>query len=245
MQDEAERSNNHWKSIGSLSSICHKSKGRLPKSNPNGDRIAGKRQVAQKSLSRSSRASETLAIPINQEPRFEEARQEKLIKKRKLRFDLLDQVRKNRLALAQFRGDSKNHVILCGRKECLEAPRLGGIVGLSVKNFPSRRVSDCLKLLTGASSQHIIVEDEGAATRAIEHLKNPLRSGQPSFLAATSKPRYLAGKESRTDWSLSGFLGMANSLREDMITSLSLKPFGCHSYLIRLRHAKAAALGYL
>ncbi len=54
-------------------------------------------------------------------------------------------------------------------------------MGVSEKLSFSPEYQTCLEIALGASSQHIVVEDEGATTRAIEHLNRSGR-GQPSFL---------------------------------------------------------------
>ncbi len=112
-------------------------------------------------------------------------------------FDLLDQSRKNRLACS-LEAIQKNHSnFYAGVKSVLqEASHGSGIIkGCQWKTFLLTK-SDCLRIALGASSQHIIVEDEGAATRAIEHLKKSFGSGSLSFRG--NRYPYLAEKESKT-----------------------------------------------
>ena len=74
------------------------------------------------------------------------------------------------------------------------------------------RLSDALEIALGASSQHIIVEDEQAATKAIDFLKRN-RAGRATFLPLTTiKARSISGQNQDVIASSPGFLGMADEL---------------------------------
>lgn len=138
---------------------------------------------------------------------FEEARQAYQTGQAKM-FDLLDQSKEKQARINSLEAIQKNHSnFYAGVKSVLqEAARLGGIVGaVSEKLSFSPEYQIALEIALGASSQHIIVEDEGAATRAIEYLKKN-RSGRATFLPLTTiKPRYLAGKNQELIEACPGF----------------------------------------
>ena len=89
-------------------------------------------------------------------------------------FDRLDSL-KNKQAKAQsLENILKNHSnFYAGVKSVLqEKNRLGGIVGAVSEHLTfDVRYQTALEIALGASSQHIIVEDEQAATKAIDFLK--------------------------------------------------------------------------
>ena len=69
-----------------------------------------------------------------------------------------------------------------------------------------------LEIALGASSQHIIVEDEKAATKAIDFLKRN-RAGRATFLPLTTiKARTISNQNQDAIASSPGFLGMADEL---------------------------------
>ena len=72
------------------------------------------------------------------------------------------------------------------------------------------RYQTALEIALGASSQHIIVEDEQAATKAIDFLKRN-RAGRATFLPLTTiKARSISGQNQDVIASSPGFLGMAD-----------------------------------
>ncbi len=74
------------------------------------------------------------------------------------------------------------------------------------------RYQTALEIALGASSQHIIVEDEQAATKAIDFLKRN-RAGRATFLPLTTiKARSISGQNQDVIASSPGFLGMADEL---------------------------------
>ena len=130
-------------------------------------------------------------------------------------FDRLDSL-KNKQAKAQsLENILKNHSnFYAGVKSVLqEKNRLGGIVGAVSEHLTfDVRYQTALEIALGASSQHIIVEDEQAATKAIDFLKRN-RAGRATFLPLTTiKARSISSQNQDVIASSSGFLGMADEL---------------------------------
>ena len=130
-------------------------------------------------------------------------------------FDRLDSL-KNKQAKAQsLENILKNHSnFYAGVKSVLqEKNRLGGIVGAVSEHLTfDVRYQTALEIALGASSQHIIVENEQAATKAIDFLKRN-RAGRATFLPLTTiKARSISGQNQDEIASSPGFLGMADEL---------------------------------
>ena len=130
-------------------------------------------------------------------------------------FDRLDSL-KNKQAKAQsLENILKNHSnFYAGVKSVLqEKNRLGGIVGAVSEHLTfDVRYQTALEIALGASSQHIIVEDEKVATKAIDFLKRN-RAGRATFLPLTTiKARSISGQNQDVIASSPGFLGMADEL---------------------------------
>lgn len=130
-------------------------------------------------------------------------------------FDRLDSL-KNKQAKAQsLENILKNHSnFYAGVKSVLqEKNQLGGIVGAVSEHLTfDVRYQTALEIALGASSQHIIVEDEEAATKAIDFLKRN-RAGRATFLPLTTiKARSISGQNQDVIASSPGFLGMADEL---------------------------------
>lgn len=130
-------------------------------------------------------------------------------------FDRLDSL-KNKQAKAQsLENILKNHSnFYVGVKSVLqEKNRLGGIVGAVSEHLTfDVRYQTALEIALGASSQHIIVEDEQAATKAIDFLKRN-RAGRATFLPLTTiKARSISGQNQDVIASSPGFHGMADEL---------------------------------
>lgn len=130
-------------------------------------------------------------------------------------FDRLDSL-KNKQAKAQsLENILKNHSnFYAGVKSVLqEKNRLGGIVGAVSEHLTfDVRYQTALEIALGASSQHIIVEDEQAATKAIDFLKRN-RAGRATFLPLTTiKARSISSQNQDEIASSPGFLGMADEL---------------------------------
>ena len=130
-------------------------------------------------------------------------------------FDRLDNL-KNKQAKAQsLENILKNHSnFYAGVKSVLqEKNRLGGIIGAVSEHLTfDVHYQTALEIALGASSQHIIVEDEQAATKAIDFLKRN-RAGRATFLPLTTiKARSISSQNQDVIASSPGFLGMADEL---------------------------------
>ena len=130
-------------------------------------------------------------------------------------FDRLDSL-KNKQAKAQsLENILKNHSnFYAGVKSVLqEKNHLGGIIGAVSEHLTfDVRYQTALEIALGASSQHIIVEDEQAATKAIDFLKRN-RAGRATFLPLTTiKARSISGQNQDVIAASPGFLGMADEL---------------------------------
>ena len=130
-------------------------------------------------------------------------------------FDRLDSL-KNKQARAQsLENILRNHSnFYAGVKSILqEKDRLGGIIGAVSEHLTfDVRYQTALEIALGASSQHIIVEDEKAATKAIDFLKRN-RAGRATFLPLTTiKARTISSQNQNAIAASPGFLGMADEL---------------------------------
>ena len=130
-------------------------------------------------------------------------------------FDRLDSL-KNKQARAQsLENILRNHSnFYAGVKSVLqEKDRLGGIIGAVSEHLTfDVHYQTALEIALGASSQHIIVEDEHAATKAIDFLKRN-RAGRATFLPLTTiKARTISSQNKVAIASSLGFLGMADEL---------------------------------
>lgn len=130
-------------------------------------------------------------------------------------FDRLDSL-KNKQARAQsLENILRNHSnFYAGVKSVLqEKDRLGGIIGAVSEHLTfDVHYQTALEIALGASSQHIIVEDEESATKAIDLLKRN-RSGRATFLPLTTiKARTISSQNQDTIAASPGFLGMADEL---------------------------------
>ncbi|EFM31794.1 chromosome segregation protein SMC [Streptococcus mitis] len=130
-------------------------------------------------------------------------------------FDRLDSL-KNKQARAQsLENILRNHSnFYAGVKSVLqEKDRLGGIIGAVSEHLTfDVHYQTALEIALGASSQHIIVEDENAATKAIDYLKRN-RAGRATFLPLTTiKARTISSQNQDAIVASPGFLGMADEL---------------------------------
>ena len=130
-------------------------------------------------------------------------------------FDRLDSLKSKQAKAQSLENILKNHSnFYAGVKSVLqEKNRLGGIVGAVSEHLTfDVRYQTALEIALGASSQHIIVEDEQAATKAIDFLKRN-RAGRATFLPLTTiKARSISGQNQDVIASSPGFLGMADEL---------------------------------
>ena len=130
-------------------------------------------------------------------------------------FDLLDHLKGKQARQSSLEAILKNHSnFYAGVKAVLQAaPRLGGIIGAVSEQLIFDPVyQTALEIALGGASQHVIVQDEATAKRAIAFLKEK-RQGRATFLPLTTiKPRFLAEQQLSTLKNSAGFLGMASNL---------------------------------
>ena len=130
-------------------------------------------------------------------------------------FDRLDSL-KNKQARAQsLENILRNHSnFYAGVKSVLqEKDRLGGIIGAVSEHLTFEvHYQTALEIALGASSQHIIVEDENAATKAIDFIKRN-RAGRATFIPLTTiKARTISSQNQDAIAASPGFMGMADEL---------------------------------
>lgn len=161
-------------------------------------------------------------------------------------FDRLDNL-KNKQARAQsLENILRNHSnFYAGVKSVLqEKARLGGIIGAVSEHLTfDVHYQTALEIALGASSQHIIVEDENAATKAIDFLKRN-RAGRATFLPLTTiKARTISSQNQDTIASSSGFLGMADELVtfDTRLEAIFKNLLATTAIFDTVEHARAAA----
>ena len=161
-------------------------------------------------------------------------------------FDRLDNL-KNKQARAQsLENILKNHSnFYAGVKSVLqEKDRLGGIIGAVSEHLTfDVHYQTALEIALGASSQHIIVEDENAATKAIDFLKRN-RYGRATFLPLTTiKARTISSQNQDAIASSPGFLGMADELVtfDTRLEAIFKNLLATTAIFDTVEHARAAA----
>ncbi|MGK8363717.1 chromosome segregation protein SMC [Streptococcus oralis] len=161
-------------------------------------------------------------------------------------FDRLDSL-KNKQARAQsLENILRNHSnFYAGVKSVLqEKARLGGIIGAVSEHLTfDVRYQTALEIALGASSQHIIVEDENAATKAIDFLKRN-RAGRATFLPLTTiKARTISSQNQDAIAASSGFLGMADELVsfDKRLEAIFKNLLATTAIFDTVEHARAAA----
>ena len=161
-------------------------------------------------------------------------------------FDRLDSL-KNKQARAQSLEDIlRNHSnFYAGVKSVLqEKDRLGGIVGAVSEHLTfDVHYQTALEIALGASSQHIIVEDENAATKAIDFLKRN-RAGRATFLPLTTiKARTISSQNQDAIAASPGFLGMADELVsfDKRLEAIFKNLLATTAIFDTVEHARAAA----
>ena len=161
-------------------------------------------------------------------------------------FDRLDSL-KNKQARAQsLENILRNHSnFYAGVKSVLqEKDRLGGIIGAVSEHLTfDVHYQTALEIALGASSQHIIVEDENAATRAIDFLKRN-RSGRATFLPLTTiKARTISSQNQGAIAASPGFLGMADELVtfDTRLEAIFKNLLATTAIFDTVEHARAAA----
>ena len=161
-------------------------------------------------------------------------------------FDRLDSL-KNKQARAQsLENILRNHSnFYAGVKSVLqEKDRLGGIVGAVSEHLTfDVHYQTALEIALGASSQHIIVEDENAATKAIDFLKRN-RAGRATFLPLTTiKARTISSQNQDAIAASPGFLGMADELVsfDKRLEAIFKNLLATTAIFDTVEHARAAA----
>ena len=161
-------------------------------------------------------------------------------------FDRLDSL-KNKQARAQsLENILRNHSnFYAGVKSVLqEKERLGGIIGAVSEHLTfDVHYQTALEIALGASSQHIIVEDENAATKAIDFLKRN-RAGRATFLPLTTiKARTISSQNQDVIAASPGFLGMADELVsfDKRLEAIFKNLLATTAIFDTVEHARAAA----
>lgn len=161
-------------------------------------------------------------------------------------FDRLDSL-KNKQARAQsLENILRNHSnFYVGVKSVLqEKDRLGGIIGAVSEHLTfDVHYQTALEIALGASSQHIIVEDENAATKAIDFLKRN-RAGRATFLPLTTiKARTISSQNQDAIAASPGFLGMADELVsfDKRLVAIFKNLLATTAIFDTVEHARAAA----
>lgn len=161
-------------------------------------------------------------------------------------FDRLDHL-KNKQARAQsLENILRNHSnFYAGVKSVLqEKDRLGGIIGAVSEHLTfDMHYQTALEIALGASSQHIIVEDENAATKAIDFLKRN-RAGRATFLPLTTiKARTISSQNQDAIAVSPGFLGMADELVtfDTRLEAIFKNLLATTAIFDTVEHARAAA----
>lgn len=161
-------------------------------------------------------------------------------------FDRLDSL-KNKQARAQsLENILRNHSnFYAGVKSVLqEKDRLGGIIGAVSEHLTfDVHYQTALEIALGASSQHIIVEDENAATKAIDFLKRN-RAGRATFLPLTTiKARTISSQNQDAIAASPGFLGIADELVtfDTRLEAIFKNLLATTAIFDTVEHARAAA----
>ena len=161
-------------------------------------------------------------------------------------FDLLDSL-KNKQARAQsLENILRNHSnFYAGVKSVLQQKaRLGGIIGVVSEHLTfDAHYQTALEIALGASSQHIIVEDEESATKAIDFLKRN-RAGRATFLPLTTiKARTISSQNQDAIATSPGFLGMADELVtfDTRLEAIFKNLLATTAIFDTVEHARAAA----
>ena len=161
-------------------------------------------------------------------------------------FDRLDSL-KNKQARAQsLENILRNHSnFYAGVKSVLqEKARLGGIIGAVSEHLTfDVHYQTALEIALGASSQHIIVEDEESATKAIDFLKRN-RAGRATFLPLTTiKARTISSQNQDAIAASPGFLGMADELVtfDTRLEAIFKNLLATTAIFDTVEHARAAA----
>ena len=161
-------------------------------------------------------------------------------------FDRLDSLKNKQARAKSLENILRNHSnFYAGVKSVLqEKARLGGIIGAVSEHLTfDVHYQTALEIALGASSQHIIVEDENAATKAIDFLKRN-RAGRATFLPLTTiKARTISSQNQDAIAASPGFLGMAYELVsfDKRLEAIFKNLLATTAIFDTVEHARAAA----
>ncbi|HGZ3586403.1 TPA: chromosome segregation protein SMC [Streptococcus pneumoniae] len=161
-------------------------------------------------------------------------------------FDRLDNLKNKQARSQSLENILRNHSnFYAGVKSVLqEKDRLGGIIGAVSEHLTfDMHYQTALEIALGASSQHIIVEDENAATKAIDLLKRN-RAGRATFLPLTTiKARTISSQNQDAIAVSPGFLGMADELVtfDTRLEAIFKNLLATTAIFDTVEHARAAA----
>ena len=161
-------------------------------------------------------------------------------------FDRLDSLKNKQARAKSLENILRNHSnFYAGVKSVLqEKARLGGIIGAVSEHLTfDVHYQTALEIALGASSQHIIVEDENAATKAIDFLKRN-RAGRATFLPLTTiKARTISSQNQDAIAASPGFLGMADELVtfDTRLEAIFKNLLATTAIFDTVEHARAAA----
>ena len=161
-------------------------------------------------------------------------------------FDRLDSLKNKQARSQSLENILRNHSnFYAGVKSVLqEKDRLGGIIGAVSEHLTfDVHYQTALEIALGASSQHIIVEDENSATKAIDFLKRN-RFGRATFLPLTTiKARTISSQNQDAIAASPGFLGMADELVtfDQRLEAIFKNLLATTAIFDTVEHARAAA----
>ena len=161
-------------------------------------------------------------------------------------FDRLDNLKTKQARAQSLENILRNHSnFYAGVKSVLqEKDRLGGIIGAVSEHLTfDVHYQTALEIALGASSQHIIVEDEESATKAIDFLKRN-RAGRATFLPLTTiKARTISSQNQDAISASPGFLGMADELVtfDTRLEAIFKNLLATTAIFDTVEHARAAA----
>ena len=161
-------------------------------------------------------------------------------------FDRLDNLKTKQARAQSLENILRNHSnFYAGVKSVLqEKDRLGGIIGAVSEHLTfDVHYQTALEIALGASSQHIIVEDEESATKAIDFLKRN-RAGRATFLPLTTiKARMISSQNQDAISASLGFLGMADELVtfDTRLEAIFKNLLATTAIFDTVEHARAAA----
>ncbi|MGT2749671.1 chromosome segregation protein SMC [Streptococcus orisasini] len=161
-------------------------------------------------------------------------------------FTMLDELKDKRARQHSLESILKNHSnFYAGVRSVLQqADRIQGIVGAVSEHLTfDKKYQTALEIALGGSSQNIIVEDEAAAKRSINFLKQN-RQGRATFLPLTTiKPRRLSEQNQTILTSSQGFLGLARDLVsfDERLADIFGNLLGVTAVFDSLDHANQAA----